>query len=77
MSKGKIETPETKSHLFMQGKSIFTGPQYVTPDNKMYCLKVKMCRFSSRNWFFSTKFVQLAAGAGNGATQLCTSKKRV
>jgi hypothetical protein len=37
MCKGKIETPETKSHFFMQGKNIYTGAPYVTPDNKMYC----------------------------------------
>jgi hypothetical protein len=34
--------------------------QYVTPDSKIYYEKVKMCQFSSRNWFFCTKFVQLA-----------------
>jgi uncharacterized membrane protein len=31
-----------------------------------------MCRFSSGNWFFCTKFVP---GLVKGATQLCTSKK--
>jgi hypothetical protein len=36
------------------------GVQYVTPDSKIYCEKVKMCRFCSANWFFCTKFVQLA-----------------
>jgi hypothetical protein len=33
-----------------------------------------MCRFSSGNWFFCTKFVHRAV-AGEGATHLCTSKK--
>jgi hypothetical protein len=42
-------------------RSISTGAQYVTPDSKIYCEKVKMCRFSSRNWFSCAKFVQLAA----------------
>jgi hypothetical protein len=36
------------------------GAQYVTPDGKIYCETVKMCRFSSGNWFFCLKFVQLA-----------------
>jgi hypothetical protein len=40
--------------------SISTGAQCVTPDGKIYCEKVKMCRFSSGNWFSYTKFVQLA-----------------
>jgi hypothetical protein len=40
-------------------ESISNGAQYVTPDSKIYCQKVKMCRFSSGNWFFCTKFVQL------------------
>jgi hypothetical protein len=33
--------------------------QYATPDSKIYCKKVKTCRFSSWNLFFCTKFVQL------------------
>jgi hypothetical protein len=41
-------------------KSISTGAQYVIPDRKIYCEKVKMCRFSLGNWFFGTKFMQLA-----------------
>jgi hypothetical protein len=36
--------------------------------SKFYCEKVKMCWFSSVDWFFCTKFVQRAALAG-------TSKK--
>jgi hypothetical protein len=45
-------------------KSISIGAQYVTPPHsKNYCEKVKMCRFSSRNSFFRTKFVQLLAVA--------------
>ncbi len=48
------------SIFWMKYKSISTGVQYVTPDTKIYCGKVKMCQFSSRNWFFCTKFVKLA-----------------
>jgi hypothetical protein len=55
-------------------KSISTGAQYVTPDSKIHCEKVKMCRFGSENWFFCSKFVQLAV-AGKKAQHLCTSKK--
>jgi hypothetical protein len=50
------------------------GAQYVTPDSKIHCEKVKMCRFSSRNWFFCTKFVLACPWVVNDATQLCTSK---
>ncbi len=38
--------------LLLGSKSISNGAQYVTSDNKIYCKKVKMCRFSSGNWFF-------------------------
>jgi hypothetical protein len=52
------------------------GAQYVTPDSKIYCEKGNMCRFSSGNWFFCTKFVQLATlWLVKGATQLRTSQK--
>jgi hypothetical protein len=44
------------------GKSISTGAQYVTLESKIYSKNIKMCRFSSGNWFFCTKFVQLAVG---------------
>jgi len=44
----------------LEAKSISAGAQYVTSDSEIYCGKVKMCKFSSGNWFFSTKFVQLA-----------------
>jgi hypothetical protein len=55
--------------------SISTGAQYVTPHSKIYCEKVKMCRFSSGNWFFCTKFVQLAvAGKTHNS---CASQKIV
>jgi len=40
--------------------SISNGAQYVTPDSKIYCEQVNMCRFSSRNWFFCIKFVKRA-----------------
>ncbi len=51
-----------------------TAAQYVTTDSKIYCEIVKMCRFSSGNWFLSPNsrsFPWLV----KGATQLCTSKK--
>jgi hypothetical protein len=41
-------------------KSISNGAQYVTPDSTIYCEKFKMCRFSSGNCLFCTKFMQLA-----------------
>jgi hypothetical protein len=53
-------------------KSMSTGAQYVTPDNEIYCKKVKMCRFSSGNWFFSTKFVQLTV-----AVKVCNTVVRL
>jgi hypothetical protein len=40
-------------------QSISTGAQYGTPNSKIYCDKVKICRFSSGNWFFCTKYVKL------------------
>ncbi len=57
-------------------KSISKGVQYVTPDSKIYCEKVKMCWFSSRNWFFHTKFVQLAE-AGKRRNTVVHLPKRV
>jgi len=36
-----------------------TSAQYVTPDNKIYCEIVKMCRFSSENWFFCNMVLHL------------------
>ncbi len=55
--------------------------QYVTPDSKIYCKKVKMCRFSSGNWcsgnwFFCTKFVQLAVAGKRRNTVVHLKKKR-
>jgi hypothetical protein len=55
--------------------SIFTGAQYVTPDSKIYCEKVRLCQFSSGNWFFSAPDSCTLPWQVNGATQLCTSKK--
>jgi hypothetical protein len=55
-------------------KSISTGDQYITPDSKIYCEKVKMCRFSSGKWFFCTNLWRLP-WLVKGSTQLCTSKK--
>jgi hypothetical protein len=43
----------------IQPKSISAGAEYVTPDSIICCENVKMCRYSSANWFFCTKFVQL------------------
>jgi hypothetical protein len=58
-------------------KSISTGgAQYVTPNSKIYCEKLKMCRFISGNWFFCTKFVQLAV-AGKRHNTLVHLQKRV
>jgi hypothetical protein len=37
----------------------------VTLDNEVYCETVKICRFSSKYWFFCTKFVHRAV-AGKG-----------
>ncbi len=54
---------------------ISTGAQYVTPDSKIYCEKVKMYRFSSGNWFFSTKFVQLAVAGKRRNTALHLQKR--
>ncbi len=54
---------------------ISTCAQYVTPDNKIYCEKVKMCRFSSGNWFFCTKFGQLAM-AGESRNTVVHLQKR-
>ncbi len=59
--------------VFMLGKSVSTGgAQYVTADSKIYCEKVKMCRFSSGNWFFCTKFVQ----AGKSRNTVVRLQKR-
>jgi hypothetical protein len=50
------------------------GAQYVTPDSKIYCETVKMCRFSSGNWFFCLNSCSLP-WLVKGATQLCISNK--
>jgi hypothetical protein len=50
----------------IQRKSISTGAQYVTRDTMIFCEIFKMCGFSSENWFFCTKVMQLAmAGKGH------------
>jgi hypothetical protein len=59
-----------------QNKSISTGAQYVTPSSKIYWEKLKMCRFSSGNWFLCTKFVQLAV-AGERRNTVVHLQKRV
>jgi hypothetical protein len=48
--------------LVLSAYSISTGAQYVTPDSTIYCEKVKMCRFSSGNWFFCTKICAAYGG---------------
>jgi hypothetical protein len=58
------------------GESISTSAQYVTPHSKICCEKVKMCWFSSGNWFFCTKFVQLAR-AGKRHNTVMHLQKRV
>jgi len=57
------------------GKSISTGAQHVTPDSKIYSEKVKICRFSSGNWFFCTKFVHLAVAGKRHNTVLHLQKR--
>jgi hypothetical protein len=56
--------------------SISNSAQYVTPDSKIYCEKVKMCQFISGNWFSCTKFVQLAV-AGKWRNTVVHLQKRV
>jgi hypothetical protein len=46
--------------LLIRCNSISTGAEYLTPDSKIDCEKMKICQFSSGNWFFCTKIVQLA-----------------
>jgi hypothetical protein len=58
-------------------KSIFASAQYVTPDSKIYCEKVKMFQSSSGNWFFCTKFVQLAVTGKRRNTGRAPPKKSV
>jgi hypothetical protein len=53
-----------------------TGDQYVTPDSEINREKVKMCRFTSENWFFCTEFVQLGVG-GKGRNAVVHFQKRV
>jgi len=73
--------PHNKSQLGKGGihtwwKSISKVPQYVTADGEDYWEKVKMCRFSSENWFFCTKFVKLAM-AGKRRTVVHILKRSV
>jgi len=62
----KVQASQTaqKSQATQGGKgtakSISNCAQCVTPDGKIYCEKVEMCRFSLGNWLLCTKFVQLA-----------------
>ncbi len=59
----------------MVPKSISTGAQYVTPDTKIYCGKVKMCQFISGNCFFCIKFVHLAVAGKRCNTVVHLQKK--
>jgi hypothetical protein len=62
LKKTKRTKKTNKQNIFVPlPKNISTGAQYVAPDSKIYCEKVKMCQFSSGNWFSCTKLVQLAA----------------
>jgi hypothetical protein len=61
--------------FFPSYKTISTGAQYVTPDNKIYCEKVKMCRFIVQEIDFSAPNSCRLRWLVKGATQLCTSKK--
>ncbi len=55
----------TQAHFIVgkivcDSKNISNGAQYLILNNKIYCEKIKLCWFSSRNWFFCTKFIQPA-----------------
>jgi hypothetical protein len=56
--------------LLMRCNTISTGAEYLTPDSKLDCEKMKICWFSSGNWV-SCSLLWLV----KGTTQLCTSKK--
>jgi hypothetical protein len=49
---------------------------YMTPDSKIYYEKVKLCRFSSENWFFCIKFVRVAV-SGKRRNKIVHLQKRV
>jgi hypothetical protein len=61
--------------LLLGSKSISNGAQNVTLDSKIYCKKVKMCWFTSGNWFSCTKIVQLLVAGKRGNTFLCAFTK--
>jgi hypothetical protein len=66
-TKHKQTKHKQTKHIVPLPKSISTGAQYVTPDSKIYCEKIKMCLFSSGgNWFSCTKLVQQLAAVGKG-----------
>jgi hypothetical protein len=66
-----------KIYIHFMCKSISTGAEYVTPNSKIYCENVKMCRFSSGNWFFCIKFMQLAVAGKRHNTVVYLKKKSV
>ncbi len=74
--RGNIFAGSHIKHHWKCCNSVATGAQYVTPHSKVYCEKVKMCWFSSGNWFFCTKFVELAAAA-KGRNTVVHLQKRV
>jgi hypothetical protein len=57
------------------GDTLSTGAQYVTPNTTVYCEQVKICLFSSGNWFFCTKFVQFAVAGKMRNTGMHLQKK--
>jgi hypothetical protein len=61
--------------MLMRCKSISTGAEYLTPDSKIYCEKVKICRFSSGNWFFCTKIVEVTMARKRHNTVVHLQKK--
>jgi hypothetical protein len=60
----------------IQPQGIATGAQYVSPDSIIYCEIVKMWRFGSGKWCFSTKYVQVGM-AGKRPDRVVHPQKRV
>jgi len=52
------------------------GVTNMTPDSKIYCEKVKMCRFSSARFFY-TKIVQLAVAGERRSNIVVHLQRRV
>ncbi len=64
--------------IHMKDNGLRASPQcsVCDSDSKIYCKTIKMCMFSLGNWFFCTKFVQLAM-AGNWLNTMMHLQKRV